>query len=271
MLVHINDNLSLKQTCKLLDISRSSFYYNGVGLSEENTNLMNEIYDIWKIYPFYGYRKINVALCNKGYLTNSKRTLRLMRSMGLQAIYQKPKSIINKNVVKIKYPYLLEQIIISTPNQVWATDITYLRMQQGFMYLIAIIDLYSRYIIAWKLSNTLEADFCVTTLKEALGIKVPVIFNMDQGVQFTSNSWVDVLINNGIKISMTGKGRCIDNVYIERLWRTIKYEDFYLNCYEDGFALEKGMEQFVNFYNKKRYHQSLNYKTPEEVYYSLNN
>lgn len=251
-----------------MDISRSSLYYKGINLSQENTDLMNEIQNIWIKHPFYGYRKINVALRAQGYLVNEKRTLRLMRLMGLQAIYQKPKLSVNKDFMHKKYPYLLKDIIIDRPNKVWATDITYLRMKQGFMYLIAILDWYSRYIISWELSNTLTTDFCISALEKALNIAIPELFNTDHGSQFTSEKWLDKLIENNVKISMTGKGRCIDNVYPERLWRTIKYEDFYLNCYEDGFALEKGLENFIEFYNKERYHQALQYKTPKEIYFN---
>lgn len=169
MLVHATNELPLQKVCSLLKLSRSSFYYNGIGLSKENTDLMNEIQTIWTKYPFYGYRKINVALREQGYLVNEKRTLRLMRLMGLQAIYQKPKLTSNPTNYR-RYPYLLDKIVISRPNQVWATDLTYLRMQQGFMYLIAILDWYSRYVIAWKLSNTLEADFCLEALQQVLSI-----------------------------------------------------------------------------------------------------
>jgi putative transposase len=268
MLIHTTDELPLRKVCTLLNLPRSSFYYNGVGLSQENTDLMNEIHNIWMAHPFYGYRKINVALREHGYLVNEKRTLRLMRTMGLQAIYQKPKLSANNMLTKVKYPYLLNDIVINAPNKVWATDITYLRMQHGFMYLIAILDWYSRYIVAWELSNTLTADFCITALEKALSITIPEIFNTDHGVQFTSNKWLDILIAHNVQISMTGKGRCIDNIYPERLWRTIKYEDFYLHCYEDGFALQEGLEKFIQFYNERRYHQALQYKTPKQVYFN---
>ena len=189
-----------------------------------------------------------------------------MNYMGIQAIYQK-KKLKNPEENKIIYPYLLSGVTINKPNQVWSTDLTYLRMKQGFMYLIAIIDIFSRYSVGWKLLNTLEVNDCIEALYEALAVNIPDIFNTDQGSQFTSNDWINCLLQNNIKISMSGKGRCFDNIYIERLWRTIKYEDFYLNCYEDGWDLENGLKKFIIFYNTKRPHQSLYYKTPAEIYY----
>lgn len=267
MILARNENtLSLEKSCELLGLNRSSVYYKTQELSEENVDLMNLIYELWQEHPFYGYRKLTVILQKKGYIVNHKRVLRLMKFMGIQAIYSK-KKLNNFNDNKIIYPYLLNDVTINKPNQVWSTDLTYLRMEQGFMYLIAIIDLFSRYVISWKLLNTMEAVDCVDSLKEALSINIPDIFNTDQGSQFTSNSWISYLLNNNIKISMNGKGRCFDNIYIERLWRTIKYEDFYLNCYQDGWKLEEGLKEFILFYNNERPHQSLNYKTPAEIYF----
>lgn len=208
---------------------------------------MNIIQEIWSEYPFYGYRKLTVILQKSGLTVNHKRVLRLMKYMGIQAIYPKRKA---KNVEenKIIYPYLLNGVTINKPNQVWSTDLTYLRMRQGFMYLIAIIDIFSRYIISWKLLNTLEVNDCIEALHAAFAVNMPDIFNSDHGSQFTSIDWINCLLQNNIKISMSGKRRCFDNIYIERLWRTIKYEDFYLNCYEDGWALENGLKKFVMFY-----------------------
>lgn len=258
--------LSLEKRCELLNLNRSTAYYKSAELSKDNTDLMNLMHELWLAHPFYGYRRLTVILQKKGYIVNHKRILRLMQHMGIQAVYPKKKStILNQN--KIIYPYLLNNVIISKPNQVWGTDLTYLRMQQGFMYLIAIIDLFSRYIISWKLLNTMEVIDCIDALHSALKINTPDIFNTDQGSQFTSSHWINCLLNNKVQISMNGKGRCFDNIYVERLWRTIKYEDFYLNCYEDGWSLENGLSKFINFYNTERPHQSLNYRTPSEIYF----
>jgi putative transposase len=258
--------LSLEKRCELLSLNRSTTYYKYTELSKENTDLMNLIYEIWLEHPFYGYRKLTAILQNNGFIVNHKRILRLMQHMGIQSIHPKKKpKIVSEN--KIIYPYLLNDIIISKPNQVWGTDLTYLRMQQGFMYLIAIIDLFSRYIVSWKLLNTMEVIDCIGALHAALETNIPDIFNTDQGSQFTSADWINCLLNNNVKVSMNGKGRCFDNIYVERLWRTIKYEDFYLNCYNDGWSLENGLKNFIQFYNTKRPHQSLDYKTPAEIYF----
>jgi putative transposase len=187
--------------------------------------------------------------------------------MGIQAIYPKPRTTIRDATHKI-YPYLLRDLSIERPDQVWATDITYLRLQAGFMYLIAIMDVFSRYVLSWELSNTLGRDFCIAALEAALKIATPEIMNSDHGVQFTSSDWIDILTQKGIKISMTGQGRCIDNVYPERLWRTLKYEDFYLRDYQTGWELQDGLNTYLTFYNNERYHQALDYKTPLAVYQS---
>lgn len=266
-IIQNNFNVPLQKRCELLNLNRSTVYYEKVALSKENTDLMNIIYEIWLKHPFYGYRKLTAILQKNGFIVNHKRILRLMQHIGIQAVYQKKKAI-NFSENKIIYPYLLNDVIINRPNQVWATDLTYLRMQQGFMYLIAIIDLFSRYIVSWKLLNTLEVCDCIEALQEALTINIPDIFNTDQGSQFTSINWVDCLLKNNVKISMSGKGRCFDNIYVERLWRTIKYEDFYLNCYQDGWSLENGLKNFVLFYNTERPHQSLDYRTPSEIYFN---
>lgn len=267
MLLARNDvTLSMQKRCDLLSINRSNIYYKSTHLSEENSDLMNYIYDIWLARPFYGYRKITAILQKSGLTVNHKRVFRLMRQMGIQAIYTKKKPYIYREN-RVIYPYLLNGLVINRPNQVWCTDLTYLKMQQGFMYLIAIIDLFSRYIISWKLLGTMEAIDCLDALKEALTTNIPDIFNTDQGSQFTSTNWIDCLLNNKVKISMNSKGRCFDNIYIERLWRTIKHEDFYLNCYQDGWELEEGLRNFILFYNNERPHQSLNYKTPLEIYF----
>jgi putative transposase len=231
----------------------------------EETWLCNEILELYQTHPYYGYRRITAALERKGLEVNHKRVVRLMRELNLQAIYPKPNTSKPASGHKI-YPYLLEGLVVTRPNQVWATDITYIKLAQGFAYLVALIDLYSRYITAWRLSNTLETSFCIEALKEALALGVPLILNTDQGAQFTSNSWIEVVEGAGIKVSMDGKGRYQDNIYVERLWRTIKYEHIFLYAYESLGALRSGLKQFIATYNKERLHQSLGYRTPLEVY-----
>jgi putative transposase len=225
------------------------------------------IRDIWERYPFYGYRRITKELRSKGIKVNRKRVERLMSDGGIQAIYPGPNTS-KRNKLHAVHPYLLRGMEISRANQAWQIDITYLRMPRGFMYLVAIIDVYSRYVVGWSLSNTLETGFCIDGLKAALLLAKPDIMNSDQGCQFTSGDWVDFLREQGIKISMTGKGRCADNIYIERFWRSFKQEEFYLNEYANIPELRKAIKSYIEFYNQKRWHQSLEYKTPAEVYFS---
>lgn len=227
---------------------------------------MNEIRDIWTRIPFYGYRRIRRELQQLEYCVNRKRVQRLMQYMGIQAIYPKPK-LSQRNKQHEVYPYLLRDLEISRVNQVWSVDITYLKVDHGFMYLVALIDLYSRYIVAWGLSNTLETDFCLEVLNEALRQSKPEIVNSDQGSQFTDADWINTLKANNVKISMDGIGRCLDNIYIERFWRNLKYEDIYLNDYQTVPELKKGVEDYIYFYNNRRWHQALGYKTPAEIYY----
>jgi putative transposase len=251
-----------------LDINRSTFYYQAKEINKDDINLMNEIRDIWLRIPFYGYRRITEELKHLGFLVNRKRVQRLMQDMGIQAVYPKPKLSLGNKQHKI-YPYLLKNLKVNRANQVWSVDITYLKIGGGFMYLVALIDLHSRYIVGWELSNTLETDSCVEMLKRALqrsGFK-PEIVNSDQGSQFTDAKWINVLTESGIKISMDGKGRYLDNIYIERFWRSIKYEDFYLNDYQTVPELRAGIKKYIEFYNDRRWHQSLGYKTPASVYY----
>ena len=218
--------------------------------------------------PFYGARKIVAWLNNKGYRVNRKRIRRLMRVMGLRAIYRRPRTSKPAPGNKI-YPYLLNGIEITRPNQVWAADITYIPMAKGFLYLVAIIDWYSRYVLSWRLSNTLDADFCVEALEEALRKGSPEIFNTDQGTQFTGEAFTALLERHGVRISMDGKGRYNDNLFIERLWRTVKYEEVYLKAYNDAREARVGIGEYFRFYNTTRPHQSLDYHTPAEVYYSI--
>jgi putative transposase len=217
--------------------------------------------------PFYGYRKMTIWLRNKGFLVNEKRVRRLMKKASWQTIYRAPKTTI-ANVAHKKYPYLLKDLEITKKNQVWATDITYIPMNKGFMYLIAIIDLHTRMVLNWEVSNSMSADWCAKMLGETIEkYGKPEIFNTDQGSQYTSDIHIKTLKDNGIKISMDGKGRAIDNIFIERLWRSVKYENVYLQAYEDGNSLNKGMKKYFEFYNNERFHQSLNYKTPNEIYH----
>ncbi len=258
--------LSLVSQSALLGLHRSGLYYRPVAVDEEDLALMALLDKQYLKTPFYGYRKMTVFLQGEGYRVNHKRVRRLMRIMGIEAIYSCPNTSQPNKAHKI-YPYLLRGLSITRANQVWATDITYVPMQKGFMYLIAIIDLYSRYVLEWSISNTMESQWCVQTLKRALlNHGKPALFNTDQGSQFTADVFVEVLLSRGIQPSMDGKGRAIDNIFVERLWRSVKYEDIYLKAYEDGWQLEKGMDTYFRFYNQERIHQSLQYKTPKQVY-----
>ena len=217
--------------------------------------------------PFYGYRRIKVQLRADGYNVNRKRVARLMSLAGITAIFPGPNTS-RRNQLHRVHPYLLRGLKVTRPNQVWMIDITYLRMKNGFMYLVALIDVHSRYVVGWVLSNTLETTPCIDALNLALIIGKPEIINSDQGCQFTSEDWVDFLLENSIKISMTGKGRCHDNIYIERFWRSFKREEFYLNEYDSVKELNKSIHAYIEFYNRKRFHQSLDYKTPADVYFA---
>lgn len=258
--------LSLRRQCELLMVNRSTLYYKAVVIEAGEVDLMNEIREIWERYPFYGYRRITKELKFKGHKINRKRVQRLMQLGGIQAIYPGPNTS-RRNKLHAVHPYLLRDLDVSRPNQAWMIDITYLRMRSGFMYLVALIDVHSRYIVSWSLSNTMETRFCIDALKKGLVYAQPEIINSDQGCQFTSEDWVDYLNEWGIDISMTGKGRCLDNVYIERFWRSFKREKFYLNEYNTVKDLRCAIEEYVEFYNQRRWHQSLHYETPAEVYF----
>ena len=230
--------------------------------------LKYEIKQAYIQHPFYGYRKIFKTLSDKGLTVSKKQIRRLMNEMGLQAIYPKPKLSKPGKGHKM-YPYLLRDMEVEYINQVWATDITYLKLNGAYVYLVAILDLYSRRVLAWRLSNTIDASFCVDALQEAIDIYgVPEIFNTDQGSQFTSDDFISKLNEYKIQISMDGKGRALDNVYIERLWRSLKYENIYINDYENLKELKGGVKMYFEFYNTERYHQSLGYETPDVVYFS---
>jgi putative transposase len=212
-----------------------------------------------------GYRKITAMLkLHKKYNVNKKRISRLMKSMNIRAIYSKPN--LSKSDDSYKYPYLLNDIDIAIPNQVWETDITYIRLKQGFVYLLAIIDVFSRYVVSWKISNNMEIDFCLSALEDALRITKPIILNTDQGSQFTSHKWVNTVLSNDIKVSMDGKGRWADNIFIERFWRSVKYEEIFINPPDDFIELKSNIKRYINFYNNVRPHQSLNYTTPSTIF-----
>jgi len=260
-------SLSVVRQCTLLDISRSGLYYQSKGISEEDLTLMKLIDRQYLATPFYGTRKVAAWLKSQDYSVNRKHVRRLMRMMGIKAIYRRPRTSKPAPGHKI-YPYLLSSMKITRPNQVWAADITYIPMSRGFLYLVAIIDWYSRYVLSWRLSNTLDAGFCVEALEEALKKGRPDIFNTDQGAQFTSESFTGLLESHGVRISMDGKGSYNDNLFIERLWRTVKYEEVYLKAYQDGRDARIGLGNYFSFYNTERPHQALGYLTPAEVFTS---
>jgi putative transposase len=258
--------LSIVQQCILLSVNRSSFYYVPSTESEENLAIMAFLDKQYYKTPFYGQLKLTQELRRQGYNVNVKRVRRLMERVQWQTIYRSPRTTFSDKA-SYKYPYLLKDLAITHCNQVWATDITYIPMKTGFLYLTAVIDLYSRKVLNWSLSNTMSAEWCTKVVQEAVEMYgKPDIFNTDQGVQYTSELFTSMLKKNEIQISMDGKGRAIDNIFIERLWRTVKYEDVYLNVYEDGLSLYKGLSAYFYFYNAERTHQSLEYKTPNEVF-----
>lgn len=257
---------SISRQCQLLGLSRSSYYYEVRGESEENLKLMNLLDEQYTKAPFYGSPRMTAWLRREGYQVNHKRIERLMSLMGIEAL--RPKPNLSKGSVENRiYPYLLRGVSIERVNQVWSTDITYIRMQKGFLYLVAVMDWFSRRVLSWELSNSLESSFCVSALECALEMGKPEIFNSDQGVQFTSQSFTSRLLKEGIRISMDGRGRAFDNIFIERLWRSVKYEEVYLKGYSQVKDAVSGLADYFEFYNQERLHQSLNYRTPEEVYF----
>jgi putative transposase len=253
--------LSIVRQCELVGLPRSMWYYEPVGETAENLALMRQIDELYLKWPFYGSRKIAEELG-----INRKRVQRLMRRMGLQAIYPKRRTTWPAGGQRI-YPYLLRDIEVSRPDQVWATDITYVPMRHGFLYLVAIIDWYSRYVVSWRLSNTLEGTFCLDALADALCRGRPEIFNSDQGSQFTATAFTERLQSCGAAISMDGRGRAIDNVLVERLWRSVKYEEVYLKDYTNAWEAEDSLSSYFRFYCHRRIHQALGYRTPAAVYF----
>lgn len=261
-------SISIVQQCRLLKVPRSSFYYQHQPINPEDLDLMKLIDAQYLKTPCWGSRSMRNHLRRLGYTTlNRKRVQRLMRIMGLEAIYPKPRTSRPHPDHKV-YPYLLRDLNIQRPNQVWAADITYIPMRRGFMYLVAVMDWYSRKVLSWRLSNTLDSGFCIEALHEALQrYGQPDIFNTDQGAQFTSEAFTDVLKLHTVQISMDGRGRAQDNIFIERLWWTLKYQYLYLYSFENGTELRKGLLHWFAFYNQERFHQSLDNQTPDEVYF----
>ena len=259
-------DLSLSRQCELVSISRSSFYYTPRGESPENLVLMRRIDELFLRYPFYGSRQMVRQLRREGIVTGRHRVRRLMRRMGLEAIYRAPKTSTPHPEHRV-YPYLLRNVMVTRPDQVWCADISYIPVRRGFLYLVAIMDWASRHVLAWRLSNTMDAGFCIEALKEALvQYGRPEIFNTDQGSQFTSLDFTGVLSDASVAISMDGRGRCMDNIFIERLWRSLKYEAVYLHELSDGFEAQRVIAEWIGFYNTERPHSSLNGATPAEFY-----
>jgi len=266
MIEPAHPGLSVTQQCELLGLPRSSYYHVPTPEPEENLRLMRVIDETYLAYPFFGSRQMARWLRRQDHRVNRKRVQRLMRLMGLEAIYQKPnlsRALAGQRI----YPYLLRNLAVTRPNQVWAMDITYVPVQGGYVYLCAIIDWYSRCVLAWELSNTLDAGFCVRTVQRAIARHgPPEIFNTDQGCQFTSAEFTAPLLALGVKLSMDGKGRCLDNVFVERLWRTVKYEEIYLKSYVSLIDAHAQLDRFFRFYNERRPHSSLADATPGEAY-----
>lgn len=258
---------SQRKQCELLGVNRSGLYYESKEPTEEDLLLMRAIDEEYLQHPYYGRRRMTVAMKMQGFFVGQTRVRTAMQTMGLEAIYPKPNLSVASREHK-KYPYLLRNLVVDRPNHAWAADITYIPMPTGFGYLFAIIDWFSRYVIEWELSNLLDTDFCIKALERGLLNKSPEIFNTDQGVQFTSNQFTSLLEKGGIRISMDGKGRALDNVFVERLWRSVKYEDIYPKGYESLKAVRQGLQKYFEFYNEKRPHQGLEYRTPAEVYFA---
>jgi putative transposase len=267
-MIERDGKLSLKRQCELLDLNRTGVYYAPVAVSPEDLALMRRIDRLHLKYPFFGARRIARQLEREGTEVGRLHVTTLMRRMGIEALYRKPRTSIPARTASI-YPYLLTGLRIERPNQVWSTDITYIPMKKGFLYLCAILDVASRKTLAWRVSNTLTTDFCLAALEEALTrYGAPEIFNTDQGAQFTSEEWLERLKAAGVRISMDGKGRWVDNVFIERLWRSVKYEEVYLHSYRDGIEARARLSAYFDFYNRRRMHQSLDDRTPDEVYFA---
>jgi putative transposase len=266
-MVDRKDPMPVTRQCELLELPRSTFYHIPKPVTDEELELMALIDRCHLKYPFYGTRRIRDWCEDQGHSVNRKRIQRLMRTMGIAALYPKRNLSLANQAHKV-YPYLLRNLVIDRPNQAWATDITYIPMARGFVYLVAVMDWYSRRVLSWRVSNTLDTSFCTEALEEAIErYGAPEIFNTDQGCQFTSEDFTGVLKEHGIKISMDGKGRWVDNVFVERLWRSVKYEEVYLKAYDDIRSARVSLGNYFEFYNSERRHQSLDRHTPDQVYY----
>jgi len=267
-LVSPDPKVSVRHQCQLLELCRSGYYYQCAPETAENLALMRRLDELHLEHPVYGSRKLTVLLRQAGLAVNRKRVVRLLRLMGIEAIYAKPRISLPEPGHQI-YPYLLRDLEVTGPDQVWCSDITYVPMATGFMYLVAVMDWWSRYVLGWRLSNTLEAAFCVDAWEAALraGRQAPLISNTDQGSQFTAPMFIDAVESAGVDVSMDGRGRWIDNRFIERLWRSAKYEDIYLQDYGDGLAAGRGLGRWFDRYNQERPHQALGYATPAGVYF----
>lgn len=265
MIEHAHHDLGVRKKCQLLDVNRSRIYYKKKQPNEQDAKIMKTMRDLYLKHPFYGYRKIHVLLGREGYVVNRKKVQRLMALAGLKAIYPKQKTTIRNKQHKA-YPYLLPDKNISHPNVAWGTDITYIKMHHGFVYLVCLIDIFSRRIMGWSTSVTLDAQFCVKALDDALLNAKPEIVNSDQGCQFTSSHWIEKLKQENVQISMDGKGRWADNIYIERFWRSLKYETVFLQSFDSVAQAKEAIEEYIKFYNYERPHQALGYKTPDYVY-----
>lgn len=261
-------DLSIRRQCALLGLSRASYYYTPVAVEPTELLLLRQIDEQYTKTPFYGVRRMTAWLRTQGQRVNHKHVARLLRQLGLVAIY--PKRRVSQPAPGHRhYPYLLRDVPVERVNHVWSADITYVRLRHGWLYLVAVIDWFSRYVVAWEVSNTLDDQFCVDALKRALQVGCPTIFNTDQGAQFTSHAFTDCLAAAGIRISMDGRGRALDNIFIERLWRSVKYEEIYLHDYDTIPTARTRLHQYFTFYNTERLHQALDYQTPAHIYYAM--
>ncbi|CAG1066463.1 Putative transposase InsK for insertion sequence element IS150 [uncultured bacterium] len=260
----------MSRQCRLLGLSKAAYYYRARERNELNEALMTLLDEQYTKTPFYGVPKMTEWLRTRGYMVNRKRVRRLMKILGLEAVYPKPWLSKPAKDHK-KYPYLLKDVVIERPDHVWSTDITYIRLKGGFIYLVAIMDWHSRYVLSWEVSTTLDAEFCIRALERALSLSSPDIFNSDQGSQFTSVEFTERLEKLGVAISMDGRGRAMDNIFVERLWRTVKYEEVYLKSYETVKEARESLARYFHFYNTERLHQALDYRTPQDVYFKERN
>lgn len=273
VLSHINkqdEHVPIATQADLLGISRASVYYQPAPIDPEDLRLMHKIDEIYTELPYYGIRRMTAELTNQGYAVNHKHIARLMRKMGIEAIYPKPNLSKNTNQHPV-YPYLLKGVVANHPNHIWGTDITYIRMNKGFLYLVAFLDWYSRYILSWRLSTMLTTDFVREAAREALRVGTPDITNSDQGIQFTSQDYLSLWNPDITHISMDGRGRAMDNIFTERLWRSVKYEEVYLKNYDSVLDAKDGIGRYFDIYNYRRLHQALKYRTPADVYFERRN